>query len=122
MQEHIDIPFSFPSLSVLADLMEASRELKQKGKHDGEDILRDRFRDRIAVNGLQIIDNAGDGNCLFEAVSHQLLRHNIHYTPSQLRELAVDTLWQNPQTVIFWLAACYCFFPFCMSSQNCMFY
>lgn len=80
---------------VLRQLMEASKKLHNSNQED----LQHVFQERIRLNGLQIVENNANGNCLFEAISDQLQIHNRVYSHQELRQMAVDELRRNPTTV-----------------------
>ena len=54
-------------------------------------------------NQMKIVDNSGDGNCQFEALSHQF-SHHLHQDRGhrELRYWATDYLGKNRETVSFW--------------------
>ena len=64
----------------------------------GYDTADGRLRERLARQGLEPVDVAGDGNCFFRAVSHQLFSTDEHH--HQVRTGAINYMIQNPEIFI----------------------
>lgn len=94
--------FLFTYLTIVSERLRYQNLLlqlaKQKSKDEHQNLLQ-AFHTRIHANGLTIIENSGNGNCMFEAISHQTTRLGRPRSPQQLRQVAIQHLQENPQTV-----------------------
>lgn len=55
--------------------------------------------ERAAKCNLMIVDNLGDGNCLFDAVADQVQRSKSKHSSEELRSIAVHDLKEKPYLV-----------------------
>lgn len=59
----------------------------------------EQLRYKAQVMSRVLVDNAADGNCMFDAIAHQLRKTKMHPTAAQVRAMAVDNLRQMPYVV-----------------------
>ena len=72
------------------DLNKAIKLSKQDTQHDTS-----YFKNVLAERGLRSVDVAGDGNCFFRAVAHQLFGDSSMY--GEVRAKAVQEVVENPE-------------------------
>ena len=70
-----------------------------QAKKEKHDLLAD-LREKAAAQGLRIVDNDGQGNCMFSALCRQLeIKKGLKYLHMNLRTELVQYLKDHPDLV-----------------------